>query len=174
MASFFETDFIANYTFESVQDLGTGKVSDNTSSKFEIVQGTGNNQANTIFRDKLELRTGNSWTIAYDLTALTDFYGVVKNFSKIKFIYIKNTSDDTSETAQIAVLEDAANDFKGSLGSIAGSEIIILPNDTYQQSERKAGWLVDATNKILTITAGSAATSADDADIDVIFIGVAT
>jgi len=174
MANFFETDFFVNYTYESIQDLGTGKVSDTTGAKFEIVQGTGNNQANTIFRDKLELRTGNSWTIAYDLTALTDFYGVVKNFSKIKFIYIKNTSDDVSETADIKILEDAVNDFKGSLGSVLNSEIVILPTDTYQQSKRKTGWTVDATNKILTITAGVAATSADDADIDVVFIGVAT
>ena len=174
MASMFEIDFFTNYTYESIQDLGTGKVSDTTSSKFEIKQGTGDNQADTIFRDKLELRIGNSWTIAYDLAALTDFYGVSKNFSALKAIYIKNTSDDTSETAQIAVLEDAANDFKGSLGTIVGSEIIILPGDTYQQSKLKAGWTVDATNKILTITAGIAASSADDANIDVIFIGIAT
>ena len=174
MADFFQVDTNITYTYEDVADLGTGKFSANTASPFDFTIGTGNGAVDTIFRDKLELRTGNSWTIEYDLSALTDAYGVVKNFSKVKVLYIKNTSDDVSETAVIAVLEDVANDFKGALGTAVGGDLIIDPTDNYFQTKRKTGWIVDGTNKILKITAGVATNSADDADIDVIIIGIAT
>lgn len=170
MADLFEIDFVNNYTYENVADLGTGKVSSNTTKKFSFTIGTGDNSADTIFRDQFELRTGNSWTTTFDLTALVDFYGVTKNYSKVKSIYVKNTSDGTTITGTIEILEDAANNFKGPLGVIVGSEIVILPNDTYQQSNRKGGWPVDGTNKILTI---SNAVN-DNADFDIIIIGVAT
>jgi hypothetical protein len=174
MASSFEIDFPINYGYENTQDLGSARYAENTSNNFKFTIGTGDDSVDTIYRDKLELRTGNLWSIDYDLTALVDAFGVTKNFSKIKALYIRNASDGTTLVADIAVLEDATNDFKASIGTAVGSDLTIAPLDIFQQTKRKTGWTVDGTNKILRITAGVATTSADDADIDVVIVGVAT
>jgi len=174
MANNFEIGFRENYTYESAQDIGNVKVAQENSGNFSFTNGTGDNSVDTIYKDKLQLRTGNAWTVSYDLTALTDAFGVSKNFSKVKFLRILNASDGTTLTADIACLEDVTNAFKAFLADVIGDEISLSPLDILQASKRKTGWTVDATHKVISITSGLATSSADDADIEITIIGVAT
>ena len=84
-------------------DLSTPEDVISLARNIELSDGTGSGKANRHWSDERSLGSGANETI--DLTALTDAFGRTLTFTKLKVIYIKNTSS----TAAIIKIGGATN-----------------------------------------------------------------
>ena len=71
-------------------DLSTPEDVISLARNIELADGTGSGKANRHWSDERSLAEGANETI--DLMALTDAFGRTLTFTKLKFLYIKNTS----------------------------------------------------------------------------------
>ena len=136
-----------------------------------LQDGTGDDQANQVYSQKVTLNAGNSYKTTLDLGALTDYYGDSVDFSKIKAILIENISDvqDPAQTGIATVMVDeAANEFKGPLADVAGDYIAVKPGDYLWLFSPKEGWTVDATHDQFNL----GVTTSTDCTLNVVLIGV--
>jgi hypothetical protein len=117
----------------------------------EFTNGTGNNQANTIWSDERTLANGG--TDSLDLAGgLTDVFGSTLTFTKIKAILIDIDAPDGTKALRVGP-RSVANAFTGPWGD--ASDFITVTR-TYYQVEPYSGWTVTAgTGDLLVVNNNS-------------------
>ena len=153
---------VGSYTKAS--DLSTlSEIINYTNSPTSYTNGTGNNQVNGFFSDTRTLAaTGET----FDLNAITDKYGDILNFTKVKLLYIKNKSLTTLQTltltgdflSQAGVGEATAIKATGTLtytGNAVAAETVTVGTRVY--TWRAAPTLTDE----ITVGATTAASAAN-------------
>lgn len=119
----------------------------------EFANGTGNGQANAMFSDYRALGSGASENL--DLAGvLTDAFGTVLTFTKIKAIVIES---DDANTVDITVGNHATAAFLGPFGAAAHT-LAVQPGGLIVLAAPKTGWAVTATTAdLIKVLAGAAA-----------------
>lgn len=129
-----------------IKDLDLADPRDSLSKTPEqaFTTGTGSGQANKQFHDVRTL--GDGATEDLDLYGgLTDAFGAVINFAKIKAIYIKNLS--TTQT--LSVGGAAATQFSNWVADV--SDIVVLPPESFICLVNPAGYAVTSVLDLLKI-----------------------
>lgn len=129
--------------------------------------GTGLNQANRIFQDRITIDAEDEELL--DLTALTDSLGAAVSFARLKAIYLKNRSATAGDVLELGgtVANGLGSLYVGTnAGQLIGPDgIALLVNPSL------AGWLVTpATGDILRV--GNP--GENDIECDLVLIGAAT
>ncbi len=127
-------------TLTGAADHGTPTAALDLEFAKSMASGTGSNQADKIFSDQRTINASGDETL--DLTNLTDVFGALLSFAKVKAILIKAATGNTNNV----VVGNAANPFAGPLS--AGTTTITLPPGGVAMLAAPAGgW---------TVTGGSA------------------
>ena len=145
-------------------DLGSPTFPLNNLNTINLADGTGASQADLLFSDTRTLTA--SATEDLDLAGgLTDVFGSVLTYVKVKAIIIKAASGNTNN---VEVKPAAANGFLGPFNAAADT-LEIPPSGQISLFAPVNGWAVTAgTGDLLTITNGSSGTSVT---YDIIIIG---
>lgn len=128
--------------------------------------GTGANQANVLYHDKVQLSSGGSTTIAVSDSSKSDAFGDVLNLSALKLLYIKNNAVTGilsvlgTTTTALPILADPLDIIEIVAG---GFFLWVAPT---------AAGIVVTTNEnlLLALSAGGESSI----DMDVVMLGLAT
>lgn len=155
---------VINATYRGVNDLGTPEFPLSISASNAFTNGVGINQADLIFSDRRTLAASANEDL--DLAGvLTDPFGVVITFAKIKAILIKAASGNTNS---VNIKPATTNGFLGPFNAAADT-IKIPPNGIVLLTAPINGWPVTAgTADLINIANGGGTTSVD---YDIIIIG---
>lgn len=127
--------------------------------------GTAANKVNVIFADKRTLADGASETLdLYASGSLLDVFNRALTIEGLKFLYIKNNSDD----ATLKVGGGASNDLD--IFAATSDIILIKPGGYFLWVDPSAAGLDITTNKNLKIEHDG--TGSDTMDVDVIAMGL--
>lgn len=140
------TGVIANIINEKALDLSTLKDAIAISELINWSWGTGANQINALFHDSRSLADGANETLdLYASGALLDPFGDALTLEALKFLYIKNTSDDAS----LLILGGVTLDI--GICSDTSDIIIIKPSGSFLWMDPSAAGLDLTTNKNLKL-----------------------
>ena len=127
--------------------------------------GTGANAVNVIYQDKVTLADGANTTLdLYASESLLDIFNRALTMTALKFLYIKNNSDDAS----LLVFGGDSTDID-ILGA-ATEQMTILPGGEYLWIAPSAAGKVITTNKNLYLEHDG--TGDDTMDVDIIAMGL--
>lgn len=153
-----------NGTYTGTNDLGTPTFPFLVTGLNRLTAGTGANKADKLFSDQRTLAA--SATENLDLAGvLSDPFGVILTFAKVKAIYVHASSANTNS---VCVGGHATAAFTGPF-SDATDIVCIPPGGTLLVSAPSAGWTVTATTADLLKIANSGGTTG--VTYDVVIIG---
>ncbi|MEN6335555.1 MAG: hypothetical protein ABFE01_14995 [Phycisphaerales bacterium] len=108
-------NIVIGASLTSALDLSTSRNDLSLNAPISFANGTGANQANMIFQDSRTLADGANETLdLYASGALLDPFGTLLTLTKLKFVYIENTSTDASllvggGTTPVGIFADASD-----------------------------------------------------------------
>lgn len=153
-------------TLSSVLDHGTATFPAKLSGSYTLANGTGANQAQTVFSDQRTLAASTAEDLDLSGT-LTDAFGATIAFTKVKAICVKAAAANTND---VEVGGQATNGFS-TIFSDASDVVLVKPGGMFALIAPDAnGYAVTAgTGDLLQITNGGAGTSVT---YDVVIVGV--
>jgi hypothetical protein len=125
-------------------------------AQFSVAAGTGADQADTKYLQKLILA---ATPTVLDLTALTDCYGASISFARIKSILVVNTSTTSGQVVTLGYSTTTTNAWTSFLSN--PGQIIVEPSTTTNQgtllvlAPGATGWPVSSTNRLFNLDPGA-------------------
>jgi hypothetical protein len=168
------------WTYEDTLDLSTPKDRDQLSLLKSLTNGTGSDQVNRMWHDRRRL-SQSSGTDSLDLAGgLTDVFGNVLTFTKIKVLFVFNKGVRSGSTwvqtagQDILVGGAASNAWAAWLNDNQAAEARVRSGGVLLMTCPEEGWRVSpGASDILQVTWDGSAASGDDIDYDIILMGVA-
>lgn len=148
-----------SWTFEDVKDWGNSTNTGEFSVSKSLSNGTGAGYANKIHVVQDATGITGSGSVTLDLQALTNMYDDATSFTKVRAIYIENTS--TTSGVNMLVGAAAANQWAGASALISSTTAtILLPAGASMLAinTSASGWAVATDSKDLKL-ANAAATA---------------
>lgn len=169
MATTYELDgslkIILRLAQAEVMNLSRNENDLNKDNPFSFSYGTDASEANVVYQDQITLTDGSNTTLnLYDSGTLKDTFGNDLTMEAIKFIYIKNNSEDAT------LLIGGGDSLDVPLTTDPAAAIKVPPGGIYTFVDSSAAGLDITTNKNLKLTHDG--TGSSDMAVDIVIGGL--